>query len=96
MTKLLIDALLQRQREYRDAVSFLEQDGAESSSAAEKLREAIELVGCLRRLIPHCTLEQIHKAFGAPGDFGYETPIGDALSRVYRGESAAESKDGGR
>ncbi|HKY40714.1 MAG TPA: hypothetical protein VJN18_32490 [Polyangiaceae bacterium] len=24
---------------------------------------------------------------GAPGDFGYETPVGDALSRLYRGES---------
>lgn len=28
---------------------------------------------------------QSHKAFGAPGDFGYESVIGDALSRLHRG-----------
>jgi len=47
------------------------------------LREAIELARCLRRLVPGRTVAEIHRAFGAPGDFGYEHPIGDALARVY-------------
>ena len=27
--------------------------------------------------------KQIHTAFGAPGDFGYGTPVGKALQRLY-------------
>lgn len=27
--------------------------------------------------------KDIHKAFGAPGDFGYGTPVGKALQRLY-------------
>ena len=30
--------------------------------------------------------KKIHKAFGAPGDFGYTTSIGQALQRLYRME----------
>lgn len=51
------------------------------------LREAVELVRCLRRLTRGRSVQELHAAFGAPGDFGYETPIGAALSRLYRGES---------
>jgi len=29
------------------------------------------------------TVAELHGAFGAPGDFGYETPIGSALARLY-------------
>ena len=47
------------------------------------LNNAAELVRILARLVEG---EQFHKAFGAPGDFGYETPLGAALSRHYRGE----------
>lgn len=54
-----------------------------SDQAARDVREAAELVRCLRRLLAGRTVEEIHRAFGAPGDFGYETPIGDALARVY-------------
>lgn len=31
------------------------------------------------------TVREIHEAFGAPGDFGYDTPLGDALASLYRG-----------
>lgn len=31
--------------------------------------------------------EQIHEVFGAPGAWGYGTPIGDALLRIYQGKS---------
>ncbi len=27
---------------------------------------------------------RIHVAFGAPGDFGYDTPLGAALQKLYR------------
>lgn len=48
-----------------------------------------ELAGCLRRLLPGRSLVEIHRAFGAPGDFGYDTPLGDALARLYRGEGSS-------
>lgn len=85
--KVLSDALGQRELDYREAldrvVAVVENDPA-AYETARLLREAIELTGCLRRLLPACNVEQIHRAFGAPGDFGYETPLGDALSRLYR------------
>jgi hypothetical protein len=51
------------------------------------LREAVELGRVLHRLVPDLTVQQVHKTFGAPGDFGYENPIGAALDRTYRGTS---------
>lgn len=29
-------------------------------------------------------IAEVHKVFGAPGDFGYETPQGIALFRLYK------------
>ncbi len=49
-----------------------------------ELRDAVEFTRCLRRLVPDLTTAQIHRAFGAPGDFGYGTPIGAALADIYR------------
>lgn len=45
------------------------------------LREASELIRVLGRLLAG---KSVHEAFGAPGDWGYGTPIGDALLEVYR------------
>ncbi len=28
-------------------------------------------------------IDEVHKAFGAPGDYGYGTPQGEALYRLY-------------
>lgn len=85
--KHLVDALAAREREYRAALERLADFAPEESGAARVseclLCEAIEIVRCARRMVPACTLEQVHAAFGAPGDFGYETPIGAALARVY-------------
>lgn len=82
-------ALNKRETDYREALGrvreALESD-APSYEAATELREAVALVGCLRRLVDCATVEQLHTAFGAPGDFGYETAIGEALARIYRGE----------
>lgn len=66
-----------------EVVARVADDDETAREAARTLREAIELVRCLRRLLPACTVEQIHGAFGAPGDFGYETPIGEALAQIY-------------
>lgn len=48
--------------------------------------EAAELIGCLRRLVAGASISyaDLQRAFGAPGNWGYETPIGDALAQVYR------------
>lgn len=57
--------------------------GEEVGQEAWALKECIELARCLRRLTAGRTVREIHQAFGAPGDFGYETAIGAALAKVY-------------
>lgn len=49
------------------------------------LRRNVVLLGCLRRLCAGRTTRELHAAFGAPGDFGYGTQLGDALFQIYRG-----------
>ena len=82
--KALVDALSKRQRDIRDLADRLPDDSDDARHDLALLREIAELVGCLRRLVDGRTATEIHKAFGAPGDFGYGTPIGDALAKVYR------------
>ena len=48
---------------------------------AQALNNAAELIRVLARLVDG---KSMHGAFGAPGDFGYETPIGAALSAYYQ------------
>ncbi len=86
-SRVLGDALARREKDYRDALNAVRDSGDPSVAAAVwPLREAIELVGCLRRLVAGRSLQELHAAFGAPGDLGYDTPIGDALAQLYRGE----------
>lgn len=87
----LADALEQRHRAYLAAIDRLRDLASpeaenETCDLTATLREAVTLVGCLRRLTQGRTATEIHQAFGAPGDFGYDTPLGDALSSLYRGE----------
>jgi len=87
--RLLANALMLREAEYSSALERIDHvvdDNPDARRAANTLREAIELVRCLRRLVPNVSLGEVYRAFGAPGDFGYETPIGNALSRLYRGD----------
>lgn len=85
----LVKALAKREGEYRAAIDRL-RDHVENDpgayDAAVSLREAVALVGCLRRIVPHIDVRDLHATFGAPGDYGYETPIGAALFKVYSGE----------
>lgn len=87
----LENALLERERGYADAIARLcELAPPEIENEVFELTvllcEAIEVARCGRRLLRGRTVREVHAAFGAPGDFGYETPIGDALAKLYRGE----------
>lgn len=60
----------------------------EPESPSATLRDAVELMAVVRRMIVGRSVREIHAAFGAPGDWGYETKIGAALSKLYRGAPA--------
>jgi hypothetical protein len=82
-------AIETRVREYNTAIDRLRELASDESESevyelTALLREAVELARCLRRLTQGRTTAELHNAFGAPGDFGYGTPIGSALDRVYR------------
>lgn len=92
--KDLAAALYAHERAARDAIDQIrdlatDETEDEVHSLARSVRDTIEFAGCLRRLLPGRSIEEIHHAFGAPGDWGYGTPIGDALARLYRGEVQA-------
>lgn len=78
--KPLVDALKEREYAYAQAIERIDDD-----KVRHEMREAAELVRCLRRLVMTSGTAEIHAAFGAPGDFGYQTAIGAALASVYRG-----------
>ena len=65
------------------------QDETDVEAARVTLKEAIDLVHVLRRLVRGRSVPEIHAAFGAPGDFGYETETGAALAALYSAHVAA-------
>ncbi len=88
--KLLEDAITSQLRGYQSALDALVariDDEADIGIERHLLLEAIEIARCARRLVRGRTMKELHDAFGAPGDFGYDTPIGEALARLYRGQS---------
>jgi hypothetical protein len=54
---------------------------ADANGESVRDRDVEELLRVLCRLLNGKSLEQ---AFGAPGDWGYEHPIGRALAEAYR------------
>jgi hypothetical protein len=71
-----------------EKVSHVRYELRDSSDESERddrlyrdLDQSAELVRVLARIIEG---KSIHEAFGSPGDFGYETPIGSALYRYYQ------------
>lgn len=88
--QLLADTLYQRERAYRDAFETVRDNIADEHPAlygqVRQLREAIALVGVLRRMVQLVDKEQLYWAFGAPGDFGYDTEIGQTLASVYEAQ----------
>lgn len=62
------------------------QDGIDDDRLKyHQLVDAAELLHVLRRMVEG---KNISQSFGAPGDWGYEHPIGAALSTLYRGGGA--------
>lgn len=61
------------------------EDGESRGASPVALTEVLEFVRIVRRLTEVSSVREIHKWFGAPGNWGYETPIGDALSKLYNG-----------
>jgi hypothetical protein len=53
----------------------------------ELQRKAAYLLTALKIFVREADPEAIHKAFGAPGNWGYGTPIGDELLKIYQGKS---------
>lgn len=51
--------------------------------------KSVRLLGVLRAFAEKATAQEIHRTFGAPGDWGYHTPLGDALYRLYSEKEAA-------
>ncbi len=87
----LIKALTTRERAYADAIDKLrtlatDQTENEVYDLTSTLRDSIEVARCARRMLTGRTVREVHQAFGAPGDWGYETPIGAALSDLYQGK----------
>ncbi len=78
-------AIAKKEAAYEAALDLLtaDADSEEADRAKWELREALELVRCLRRLLEGRSREEVYRAFGAPGDFGYHRPIGDALAAIY-------------
>jgi len=81
----VVAALTSRHRAYLRALDRLREltPASDADELAATLREAVTLVGCLRQMVKGRDAAEIHAAFGAPGDFGYETTLGAALARTY-------------
>lgn len=52
------------------------------------------LAQCLARALERdfLSLDQVYTIFGAPGDWGYGTPIGQALQKLYQSGAKTEEK----
>lgn len=75
--KSLSMALRNKATELSRVAAELGEVDATTAKQDQTLRDAAELIRVLARLVEGKT---IAKAFGAPGDWGYETPLGAALA----------------
>lgn len=77
-------------------------DKAEEIQKLEDLddRNRLDVAELLRVLARMVDGKDVYRAFGAPGDWGYGTPIGDALKEAYApkrpNDQAHLSAPGGR
>lgn len=80
-TEILAAVLRQIAAECDDARSELpDSDDRSIERASRRLRDSGELVRVLARLVEG---KDLHAAFGAPGDWGYSTKLGQALYQHY-------------
>jgi hypothetical protein len=69
------ESLARAIREKAALISNLSEDGTPID--IDEIRDTVELLKTLAKIVEG---KSILKAFGAPGDWGHETPIGLALS----------------
>ena len=74
------DALQRALRKVAETTHDIAYEDANEAHTRD-LRDSAELVRVLGRLLVG---KSVHEAFGSPGDWGYGTPVGDALLEVYR------------
>ncbi len=87
----LIDTLARESRKLLDLTT-----GDDTVTAPEQaVRDAAELWRVVARLVKGRTPLEVSQAFGAPGDWGYGTPIGAALKRYYDAANRAVKGDTG-
>ena len=77
-----LQLVLRRLSENVRALSYFSDDMPPES--VRELREAAELICVLSRIIDG---QSVYRAFGAPGDWGYQYPLGNALSLLYHHNS---------
>lgn len=85
---VLIGVLIDRERDYEAALEEMRTlplaNDEQFFGHRRALREAVELARVARRLLwGRVGVREVHAAFGAPGDWGYETEIGRALATIY-------------
>lgn len=61
-------------------------------NAPDTAKTAARLTQCLARALERdfLSLDQVYTMFGAPGDWGYGTPIGQTLQKIYKAGADAE------
>jgi hypothetical protein len=55
-----------------------------ANEASPEYWEQLHNAELLRVLARVCEGKDLYQSFGAPGDWGYGTPLGDALSHAYK------------
>lgn len=66
-----------------DMLRDLLPEGADES-AVNALRTGEHVIAVFARVTATMTPAELHRVFGAPGDWGYDTPLGDALYAAYK------------
>ena len=82
-------ALSKRERDYTAAIDRVRALDVIADRDIEALRESAFLIRCMRALLEGRTVEEVYRAFGSPGDFGYESTIGVALLATYESARVA-------
>ena len=76
-----LSASLQKFRmELRDIVN----EDIHEYADVQRIKDAADLIGVLAHIVAGKDMRQ---AFGAPGDWGYDTPIGRGVASLYAKQS---------
>lgn len=89
----LVDILIGMDAKCLRAIELLfERSDGETMEAVTTLTTGTRLISVLRRMVEvRSGLEGVMQAFGAPGDWGYATPLGEVLYEISRSEARQPS-----